>query len=88
MPRFLTKRGVSQEAGAVPSPGSVRREGFLLVLRRTGALDFERSFAVRCSDVRDTGRFARVGREAAREDPVRLEPRPSDGGRDDARRCG
>ena len=73
----------------MPSPGSVRRDGFLVVLRRTGALDFERSFAARCSDVRDTGRFARDGREAEREDPDRVfVDEPSDDGRDDARRCG
>ena len=72
----------------MPSPGSERRrDGFLVVLRRTGALDLGRSLATGCSDVRDTGRFVRDGREPDRVAPDRVFVGvPSDGVLEDARR--
>ena len=72
----------------MPSPGSVRRRvgfGFFVVLRLTGAFDDERPLVVRCSDVRETGRFARAGREEP-ERPAAVLRGASDGGADAARR--
>ena len=71
----------------MPSPGSVRRLGFLVVLRRTGALErgfVVRGFVVRCSAVavRETGRLARAGRVVERDSGA------AGSAAEAARRCG